>query len=202
MNIKQKLVSAATVAGMMAVVLAPASFASNTVKIKHNGAFSHSSAIVKNVSFDAVVQGNATSTQTQVMTGTNTGNNSSSFNVGGTNTITTGSVTNTVKVTNNGDTNINSGSCGCNNPGPTDVVIKGNGAFSSNHVSITNTNMNVVGQFNYSQTETGVMTGSNTGGNSSSFNVGGGTTTTTGDATTSVTVTNGGSTNVNGPIAL
>lgn len=202
MNFKTKLVSAAATAAMMAAVVAPASFAAtNTVTVKNNGPFSYSSIKVKNWNNNSVTQGNLTSTTNEVVSMSNTGKNSSSFNVGGTNTITTGNVVNKVTITNDGNTNINNGlPCGCDNPSANTVTVSGNGAFSSNHVTVVNGTTNTVSQYNYSETSTGVMTGSNTGGNSSSFNVGGGTTTTTGTVTTTVTVTNGGSANVNGPV--
>lgn len=197
MNIKQKITSAAALAAMMASVVAPASFAATTVDITNNGAFSKNKVGVKNLSYKSVKQKNTTVVNTGVSAKAKTGGNSSSFNTGGTNTITTGDATNTVLVSVTGGSNENSGEdCGCPNP-TTDVEISGNGAFSHNSVYVVNSSSSSVKQSNTTVVGTYVYTSASTGGNSSSFNTGGDSSIDTGDASNTVVVEVGGSTNTN-----
>lgn len=197
MNIKQKITSAAAIGVMMASVVAPASFAANTVTIKNNGAWSFNHVKVKNKASKVVVQANETVVETGVKAKASTGGNSSSFNTGGTNTTTTGKASNTVGISVTGGTNTNSGDdCGCPNP-TTDVTIQGNGAFSHNGVHVVNSSSNTVSQTNGTYVGTMVMTSSSTGGNSSSFNTGGGNSIDTGNASNTVVVEVGGSSNSN-----
>lgn len=197
MNIKQKLTSAAVIGAMMASVVAPASFAATTVKIKNNGALSTNTVKVKNVSSKTVGQSNGTMVMTSVWAKSKTGGNSSSFNTGGTNTITTGNATNTVVVGVTGGTNTNNGDeCGCASPS-TDVTIKDNGALSTNSVTVKNENSNSVVQVNETIVGTEIGVSASTGGNSSGFNTGGDSSISSGTATNAVTVAVGGSTNTN-----
>lgn len=182
---------------MMAAIVAPASFAATTVTIKDNGALSYNKVKVKNWSFKSVDQSNQTVVLTGVHAKAKTGNNDSSFNTGGTSTITTGNAKNTVGVSVTGSTNENTGDeCGCVSP-ETDVKITGNGALSTNVVYVINGNYNSVSQSNASFIGTHISTSSSTGGNDSSFNTGGDSSIDTGKATNTVGVEVGGSTNTN-----
>lgn len=197
MNIKQKLTTAAVIGSMMAAIVAPASFAANTVTIKNNGAWSFSHVTVKNKNVKVVAQSNETAVETGVGASAKTGGNNSSFNTGGTNTITTGKAKNTVGVSVTGGTNTNSGNeCGCVDP-TTDVTIQGNGALSHNGVMVVNSNSNTVLQSNSSYVGTMVMTSASTGYNSSSFNTGGNSSIDTGNASNTVGVEVGGNSNTN-----
>lgn len=197
MNIKQKITSAAAIAAMMASVVAPASFAATTVKIKNNGALSTNYVKVKNVSSKTVSQYNGTLVLTGVHAKAKTGGNTSSFNVGGENTITTGKATNDVTVDVEGSSNDNTGNqCGCVDPS-TNVNISGNGALSTNTAIVKNISYNSVEQGNETFVGTHVGVSASTGGNNSSFNVGGDSSITTGAAENTVEVTVGGSTNTN-----
>lgn len=199
MNIKQKLTTAAITGSMLAAVLLPGTaLAANTVKIKNNGALSTNKVKVVNLSSKTVVQGNKTVATTMVSTSANTGGNKSKFNVGGTNTITTGAASNTVDVTVTGGTNTNStDECGCAQSGESTVTISGNGALSYNKAKIVNNSSNTVIQGNATIAFTSVGAGADTGNNSTAFNVGGENTIETETATNEVTVTVEGSSNSN-----
>lgn len=200
MNIKQKLTSAIVLGSMVAAVVAPASFAAtNTVAISGTGAFSYNKIKVVNLSSTSVTQVNGTTAITGVNAGSNTGGNKSSFNVGGTNTVTSGTATTSVGVTVGGSTNTNTGSsCGCGANNSTNTAgISGTGAFSYNKIVVVNGSTNTVEQGNETVAVTQVNASSDTGGNSSSFNVGSGSSITSGTATTGVSVMVGGSSNTN-----
>lgn len=77
----------------------------------------------------------------------------------------------------------------------TDVNVSGNGAFSGTKVKVSNTTSTKVKQGNYVSNTTVVNSTASTGGNSSNFNTGGVSAISTGPATSTVTVTNGGSSN-------
>ena len=201
MNIKLKLMTAAAVGTTLVALIAPATFAStNGVTIMGGGAFSHQKAVVINKTHNKVMQGNLTFAGTVVKNGANTGNNHSGFNVGGTNSINTGSATNNTTVTVGGGTNVNTGSCGCGGADSSTVAITGGGAFSSNEVVIVNKDSSTVTQLNGTVALTSVHSHANTGDNSTGFNVGTGSSITTGDATNNTTVTVTGSENVNGSL--
>ncbi len=198
MNIKQKLTTAAVIGSMAAAVFAPASSfaASNNVEIKNNSAFSWNHAWIFNKKKTRVVQNNTTVANTNVGILSNTGKNKSSFNVGGNNTITTGGVTTNATVTVTGNTNTNTDDCGCEE-GSNTTTISGNGAFSKNSVVLVNKNSKSTYQSNTTIANTNIVVGSNTGGNSSSFNVGGGSSITSGGTNSTVGVTVEGSSNTN-----
>jgi len=196
MNIKQKLTTAAATAAMMAAVVAPASFAA-PISITDNGALSYNKVIVKNTSSKSVKQSNVTAVTTKVNAKAKTGGNTSSFNTGGTSTITTGNAKNMVGVSVTGGTNTNTGNdCGCVPP-TTDAAITGNGAMSTNVVSTSNSTSSSVKQSNTTVVTTYVTTSASTGGNDSSFNTNGGNTTDTGNAVNEVGVVVEGTTNTN-----
>lgn len=196
MNIKQKLTSAAVIGAMMAGVVAPASFAATTVNVRNNGALSTNLVGIVSLSKKSVKQKNSTVAVTSVKAKSNTGKNTSSFNTGGTNSITTGNARNNTTVIVNGGVNENTDDCGCVDP-TTNATVSGNGAMSTNGVLVVNASSNSVYQSNSSVVVTSVSTSSNTGGNNSSFNTNGGGSTGTGAATNNVGVEVGGSANIN-----
>lgn len=197
MNIKQKVTGAIVTGAMMAAVVAPTSFAAtNTVSITGGGAFSASKAKVVNKKTSVVAQGNITVANTNVKANSNTGGNKSSFNTGGSNSISTGKATTGVVVVVGGNTNTNTSSCDCET-GSNSVTLSGGGAFSYKSVVVVNSSNSVVLQGNASIVNTNVNANSNTGGNSNSFNTKGGNTTTTNNAETGVEVGVEGSTNTN-----
>lgn len=198
MNIKQKLASAAVFGAMVAAVVAPSAFASTTVTITGNGAFSHNKVKSFTWNSNSVSQTTTTIASTLISAKAKTGNNSSSFNTGGSSNVTSGNATNTIGVSVTGGSNTNTGGeCGCQQQGSNDVTISGNGAFSSNHVVIVNGSSNSVEQSSTTVAETGVWASASTGGNSSSFNTGGSNTVTSGNATNEVAVQVSGGSNTN-----
>ena len=197
MGIKAKIGGALAIGTMLATVLAPgAALASTNVNISGNGWWSKNGAAVVSAKKNVVKQSNKTNVNTFVGTYSNTGNNHSSFNVGGTNSIDTGSTSTVTGISVTGNTNTNTSNCGCD-ASNTSVHISDNGAGSWNGALVVNLNKNVVNQSNTTNVNTTVFTTSNTGGNSSSFNVGGGNTTTTGDVSTGVVVSVEGGSNSN-----
>ena len=74
--------------------------------------------------------------------------------------------------------------------------VSHNGALSTNTVIVSNTNLITIVQQNFSSIINNVISGANTGGNSTGFNTGkGGTIILTGNATSNVTVVNTHSSN-------
>lgn len=191
MNIKQKLTSAAVIGAMMASVVAPASFAATTVKVKKNGAGSTNTAIVVSKKKTTVNQYNGTAVVNLVGVLQNTGVNSANGNTGDGNVeVKSGDATATV--TNRTTTGGNSAAvnpCGCADP-ITDVVISKNGADSTNTVMVVNKSKTEVEQVNETLVVNGVLVAQNTGGNSASGNTGDGSVdVNSGNATSTVTNT-------------
>lgn len=203
MNIKTKIAGAAATAALLASVAFPAAaFAATNITIGGNGALSHNGAAVVKVSKSKVKQKNTTVVGTKVTSVQNTGGNKTSFNIGGSNSITTGNNTTTTTVDVSGGTNVNAAeNCCCDGEGSGDttVDISGNGALSHNGALVVDVCKTSVKQSNTTVVLTGVTSVQNTGGNSSSFNTDGDNTIDTGNNTTTTTVTVTGSTNVNGP---
>jgi hypothetical protein len=200
MNIKTKIAGAIATGALFASVVLPAgAFAATEITIDNNGPFSHNGAAVVKISKSKVKQKNVTVVGTSVTSVQNTGKNKTSFNVGGTQSITTGNNTTTTTVSVNGGSNENTGeNCCCDGEnGETTIDIKDNGAFSHNGVLVLDVCKHKVKQTNVTVVETNVTSVQNTGGNSSSFNVGGDNTIDTGNNTTTTTVTVTGSTNTN-----
>ncbi len=198
MNIKQKITTAAIIAGMMAGVVAPASFAK--VKIKNNGAGSVNGVAKVNLTKKVVAQGNFTYAGTFVGTSTKTGGNTSNANTGNGTSVETGKATTTTSVATIGGDNSNTAngeSCCCNGEDETNVAITGNGAGSFNGVFLLSACKNVVMQGNETVSETMIVSNTGTGGNSANANTGGTTTVTTGNATTTTTVITTGGSNTN-----
>ncbi|MDO8269347.1 MAG: hypothetical protein Q7T54_01585 [Candidatus Levybacteria bacterium] len=190
MNIKQKLTSAAVIGAMMAAVVAPASFAA-TVKIKKNGAGSTNTATVVSKKKTIVSQYNGTAVVNLVGVLQNTGVNSANGNTGdGSVDVNSGAATSTVtNTTTTGGNNATVNPCGCVDPS-TNVVIKKNGAGSTNTVTVVSTSKTEVEQVNETLVINGVLVAQNTGGNSANGNTGdGGVNVDSGNATSTVTNT-------------
>jgi hypothetical protein len=188
MNFKQKLTTGFATGTAMVTVFSTAAFANVTVN--GNGPFSSNSVLVSENTTTVVSQSNSTNVVNSVNTVSNTGNNSSSSNVGGSGNVTSGDVTTNVTVSNVGGSNTATVSgCGCPADATT-VKVNGNGPFSNNSVVVSKNKMSVFGQHNSFNAYNGVNTTSNTGGNSSSFNVMSNKTVKSGNVTTNVTVKN------------
>lgn len=193
--IKKVTVGLATF-GLLGAILTSAAFA-QTNTIDGNGAFSKSKIKTSSNCVVWLQQKNNTTVTTVVSQKGVTGKNSSNFNVGGSQTTTTGDVTNTAGVTvvtGGNDATLVDPCCLCQDVG--DNSISDNGAFSNNKIKTSNNSLVGVSQNNKLTVTTVVGQSGNTGGNHSSFNVGSGTTTDTGlvDNTTDVLVSGGSNT--------
>lgn len=80
-----------------------------------------------------------------------------------------------------------------------DLTISGNGASSTNHITVTDTQTTSVTQSNSTEIMNGVQASSSSGGNQMSGNTGGTSSLTTGDVSTTVSVTNTAGNNVANP---
>lgn len=191
MNIKQKLTSAAVIGAMMASVVAPTSFAATAVKVKKNGAGSTNTATVVNKKKTTVSQYNGTAVVNIVGVLQNTGVNSANGNTGdGKVDVNSGDATSAVtnRTTTEGN-NATVNSCGCPE-GDTNVVIKKNGAGSTNTATVVSTSKTKIEQANETLVVNGVLVAQNTGGNSANGNTGsGGVDVNSGNAESTVTNT-------------
>jgi len=77
-----------------------------------------------------------------------------------------------------------------------DVVVTGNGAWSSNNVNVSSNHEMEIIQKNMTDTVNTVISNALTGGNNASFNTGGNTSVTSGPATSTVGIVNEGSKNI------
>ncbi|MEK7559327.1 MAG: hypothetical protein AAB521_03405 [Patescibacteria group bacterium] len=101
MNFKKKIAGALITGTLLAGALLPgAAFADQTCTISDNGAFSHNRCRIKVVKKQTVIQSNVAVVTNGVIIVASTGGNSASFNTGGTTSITSGSSTVTVTITN------------------------------------------------------------------------------------------------------
>lgn len=170
-SIRVKLASGFASMALLAAVAAPAAFASTDVTISGNGAFSNNAANVSNSSTSTVTQTSSTNVTNTTNISQNTGNNSSSFNTGGSSQIVTGDANATVINTVTGGSNFASlGNCGCNTN--TSVRISRNGAFSDNHVNVRNNQSSTVNQSTATNVTNYTNLSQNTGYNNNSFNTG------------------------------
>jgi len=198
MSIKQKITTATAAVTLLASVLLPGTaFAKTNIKIQRNGTGSVNKVrmVKRNMKFKH--QSNKTVAITLVGSFSNTGGNSANGNTGGSVDTDTGDADTTVNVTVRGNSNtITPSECGCDD-GNTNVTIKKNGRRSRNTVKMKKFNFSRTNQSNTTFVGTGVLTVSNTGGNTANWNTGSGVKTDTGNVDNSVTVTVGGSSNTN-----
>ncbi|MEK7186166.1 MAG: hypothetical protein AAB675_02280 [Patescibacteria group bacterium] len=101
MDFKKKIAGALITGSLVAGVLLPgAAFADQICTITDNGAFSYNKCRIKVIKKLKVEQNNGAVVTNGVIVGASTGGNSASFNTGGTTTITSGTSTVTVTITN------------------------------------------------------------------------------------------------------
>lgn len=195
MTFPTKITTALVTAALVTGVIAPAAFADTTVSVNGNDAGSHSMVNVHNFNGTSIHQHNMLGVAIVIDSNANTGNNHTGFNTNGASIVNTGSATSNVNIGVGGNSNYAVlPNCGCGTSKNT-VNVEGNGPYTKNHVNVTNTNWLGVFQNNLSTIFTGVVSHSNTGGNSTSFNTGGLNGIGTGDATSNVNVTVNGSSN-------
>lgn len=189
-----KIATGAAAVGLLAVTMAPSAFAVGT--ISGNGALSHNT--IKETTNCTVwlSQHNKTNVTTVVNQSGKTGKNNSSFNTTGSQSLVTGAVSNSAAVTvvsGDNTADVTNPCCGCGLLVGADVVggdnaIVGNGALSTNKITVTNNNTTGVSQKSTVNVTTVVNQSGNTGGNNSSFNTGGDNSTVTGDVTNTTEV--------------
>jgi hypothetical protein len=195
MNIKKIGVGIATSA-LLALSMAPATFADTNVGLLGNGAFSDSNAHVSNNNSKNVSQTNDTNIRNNVTTKANTGDNTASFNTGGSVKIITGDATSNTNISNAAGSNVASiGGCGCDN-GFSSVLVAGNGAFSNNDVNVSNWNRESFRQANKTYFSNVVTNQLNTGHNSANFNTGTDVVIYTGNAQANTSIDNQAGSNV------
>jgi hypothetical protein len=179
-------------AAMFAAMAVP-SFAATITNVG-GGAFSTSGITVNHLKTVSVSQSNSTNVQTVVNSSNNTGQNSTSFNTGGSNGIGTGPATTTAVVTVTGNSNV-AVAAPAMPAMPTTITNIGGGAFSMSGITFNSTNVMSLGQSNMTSVGTVVNGSNNTGNNSAWFNTNGMNGIGTGGASTGVSVSVGGSTN-------
>jgi hypothetical protein len=158
---------------LLALSVAPAAFAEDNVFLGGNGAFSDNTAHVSNNNSSSVVQRNDTNISNDVNNRLSTGGNHASFNTGGSVTIYSGAANASTSISNEAGSNVAnlSNSCGCSSSGA-NVAVSGNGAFSSNNVSVSNWNRDKFVQDNKTYFKNEVLNNISTGKNYADFNTG------------------------------
>ena len=182
---KKQIFSVIT-AGTLVLNTAGTALASTNIVISGNGAGSDNAATVSQSNVNTVTQNNTANVTNNVTSNANTGKNDANFNTGGDVKVQTGGASTTTTVTN--ALNNNTAKVDCCAAGDTDVLIKGNGAFSDNTVNLGSTNANTVNQDNTANVTNNVTSNANTGKNDANFNTGGDVRIQTGPATTTTTV--------------
>ena len=160
-------------ASLLALSIAPAVFADTNVTIGGNGAFTDNNVSVRDNSATTVLQSNTSSISNDVSSYNNTGGNESSYNTGGTNSISTGDASSNVSITNvTGGNTATVNSCGCTS-GNTNLNILGNGYGSYNRIYADTGNNTYVSQYNDGYLRNNVYSKNNTGYNDENGNTGG-----------------------------
>ena len=192
MQLKYRIGSAVASAALFATVFAPAASAAN-VNISGNGAFSVNGVNYTSNMTKIVSQSNTTVATNLIGSNANSGNNSSSFNTGGTANVVSGPASSNVQVgVAGGNNTLMSAGCGC--LAAPNVNIAGNGAFSFNTANLVQNHVTSMTQTNATVATNAIGSNANSGNNSSMFNTGGGSTVATSPATSNLTtVTTGGS---------
>lgn len=195
MQLTYKAASAVATAALCLSIFAPAAMADNTVDISGNGSGSHNHVTITQSSNCSLTQSNDSLVTTDVYSSAKTGGNKANANTGGDVTIDTGNATSTVTVGVTGSSNTATNPCcGCSTASNA-LSILNNGADSHSRITTTNTNSQTLAQGNLSTIGTGVTSKAKTGKNKADKNTDGSVGITTGNASSTVTVTVGGSSN-------
>jgi hypothetical protein len=192
--VKQVTVGIAT-AALLAVTAVPSAFASSSVGVGGNGAFSSNDVDIDNNCRVDVTQANETDIRNAIRNYASTGGNNASFNTGGSVVIHTGDASSNVDVSNAAGSNVLSGVSGCGG-GSTSVGIHGNGAFSDSSVDVSNWSREQWKQYNETRFLNSVYNTMTTGNNSANFNTGSDIVIYTGNAHSSTTLENQAGSNV------
>lgn len=162
-------VTTAIATGALVMQSAMPAFAETTLVISGNGAGSDNTVKSNQQSNTTVSQSNTANVSNNVTSNANTGKNDANFNTGGQVAIDTGNAEVHAHVTNNLNSNVAEVE-NCNCAQDTDVLVKGNGAFSDNNVDVENRNNVVLDQNNDADVYNNVEAKANTGKNSAGFN--------------------------------
>jgi len=190
-----KITTAIATGAILLSTVTPA-LAATGVGVVGNGAESTNTVNVTKNNTSTAVQSNSADISNTVSSTANSGGNTADFNTGGSSSITTGPAANAVSISNEANSNkLSTGDpCGCSDP--TQVVVKGNGAFSNNAANVTSNNNNSAYQTNTADFTNNVTNNANTGDNSGSYNTGGGTSIFTGPAKNATQIDNKANENV------
>ncbi len=187
-NWKIKLATGVATATVVAVAIAPATFAS-TIKVHNNAKKSVN--IVGAATVKTTIVGQTNNNTVLNLTGVfqNTGVNKANDNIGdGDVKVTSGPANSVVSnTTTTGGNTATVTSCGCGTDD--DITVSGNGKKSFNLVLVGNFTTTVVSQTNNNTVVNGTVVAQNTGGNKANDNIGDGDVTVTSGAANS-TVTN------------
>jgi len=187
-NLKTRLAAGLTTVAILATSFAPAAFAATDITVSGNGADSINKVKVKAKHKVTVKQKNSTAVTNAVTIGQNTGGNKANKNTGGGVAVNSGDATASVmNTTTAGGNTAMVDSCGCVAVAPT-VSIDGNGADSTNKVTLSSKYVTTATQKNTTSVVNGVVVGQDTGSNTANSNTGGTVDVTSGDA--GVTVVN------------
>lgn len=183
---KRKLVTAIATGALLLNAFVPVAFATTTIEITGNGVGSDNYANVTQTSNTVVNQTNNATVTNNVNATADTGDNKAKFNTGGSVTVNTGDANVTANVSNT--LNSNAAQANCCQTGNTDVLIDGNGVFSTNTVNLTQNSKTTVTQTNTANVTNNVDANADTGNNNAKWNTGGDVTVSTGNATVNVDV--------------
>jgi hypothetical protein len=185
MKLHKKLAVSAAGIGLLLNAAIPA-LASTEIIISGNGAGASDFVTVNQNSTTQVNQSNYANVDNYVEAEAETGENSASFNTGGSTAITTGAASTTAIVANK--LNANVAEVECCDAGDTKVAIKENGAYSDNVVELKQNSQTLLDQENKAFVDNVVKADAETGENEASLNTGGDTVIKTGKASTLVGV--------------
>ena len=160
------------------------------VTVSGNGAYTDNTVGVTNSNSVFLNQNNQANFNNYINADSSTGKNKASENTGGDTVIVTGAAKTDVTVNNKANANIAKVGGNSDSAGSSSVIVKDNGAFSDNGVSLGQTSATVLGQTNVANIKNDVDADAKTGYNDSKFNTGGFTGIATGNATADVAVDN------------
>jgi hypothetical protein len=185
----------ATLSILISFALVPQAAADDTPEqttvVTNNGAESNNNVTATKSDTTQVSSNNNATVHNDVHTTSDTGNNSASFNTGGSQKIITGNANTATEIKNTANTSVvSSNGCNCENSSSS-TTVTGNGAGSQNTVTNSNTSQTNVAITNNAQITNNVSVNANTGNNNADFNTGGNTIIKTGDVNVYNNIDNG-----------
>lgn len=174
---------------LASMVLSPQVYAEQ-ITVTGNGSESVNTVVVSETTQTKVEQTNEANVVNNVSTESKTGNNDASFNTTGNTMVQTGDAVQQTQVTNSMNTSVLNQSDCCKQQ-ETNIHVSNNGAFSTNHVSVNNTNTTSVNVYQNANVVNNIESEANTGNNDASFNTDGDSVIKTGDIKAVTKVKNG-----------